>query len=277
MAEQFLLEVDGEPVGSLRSFQGLDVEAEIATRGVGPHNMPKKHVAVVHWTPGVATFGGGGMGKGMRGWIAETLDRGTATRSGSVAVADAGGSSAFSVAFSGARLSAVSFPALDGASKEAALMAVEFAARQVRWGEGGSSAQPADRSKEWLRSNFRVEIGGLPCNRVARVDGFTWTCAADGTVAVPDVRLVISRADLAPWEEAARRWFIDGDPPRQARDERPHHPPRARRQDRARHHRARQRRAEEVLARRRRPARRHLRRGALCRKPGPHASRIPTA
>ena len=45
MAEQFLLEVDGEPVGSLRSFQGLDVEAEIATRGVGPHNMPKKHVA----------------------------------------------------------------------------------------------------------------------------------------------------------------------------------------------------------------------------------------
>ena len=210
MAEQFLLEVDGEPVGSLRSFQGLDVEAEIASRGVGPHNMPKKHVAGVHWTPGVATFGGGGMGRGMQGWIAETLDRGTATRSGSVAVADAGGSSAFSVAFSGARLSAVSFPALDGASTEAALMEVEFAARQVRWGEGGSSAQPAERSKQWLRSNFRVEIGGLPCNRVARVDGFTWTCAADGTVAVPDVRLVISRADLAPWEEAARRWFIDG-------------------------------------------------------------------
>jgi hypothetical protein len=210
MAEQFLLEVDGEPVGSLRSFQGLDVEAEVATRGFGPHQMPKKHVAAVRWTPAVASFGGG-MGKGMHGWITEALDRGAATRSGSLAVAGPGGAPALSVAFSGARLSAVSFPALDAASKEPALMGVEFVARQVVWGEGRASARPADKSREWLQSNFRVEIGDLPCARVARVDAFTWTSSADGTVAVPDVRILVSRADLGPWEEAARRWFIDGE------------------------------------------------------------------
>jgi hypothetical protein len=207
MAERFLLEVGGEPVGSLRSFHGLDVEAEIATRGVGAHGMPKKHVAGVHWTPAVATFGGG-MGEGMRGWIADTLDRGNGTRAGSVAVDGPGG---FSVAFTGARLNAVTFPALDGASKEPALMSVEFAARQVRWGEGGVALEAPAKAKEWLRSNFQVEIGSLPCERVVRVDAFTWTCAADGTVTVPDVRLVISRADLAPWEAAARRWFLDRD------------------------------------------------------------------
>ena len=125
MAERYLLQVDGEAVGSLRSFQGLDVEAEVGTHGVGPHRMPKKHVAGVRWTPGVATFGGD-MGGGMRGWIAEALDGGTAIRGGSVAVVGAGGSPGFSVAFSGARLSAVTFPALDGASKEAALMSAEF-------------------------------------------------------------------------------------------------------------------------------------------------------
>jgi hypothetical protein len=209
MAERYLLQVDGEAVGSLRSFQGLDVEAEVGTHGVGPHRMPKKHVAGVRWTPGVATFGGD-MGGGMRGWIAEALDGGTAIRGGSVAVVGAGGSPGFSVAFSGARLSAVTFPALDGASKEAALMSAEFGARQVRWGEGGgASVQAPDKSKEWLQSSFRVEIGDLPCERVARVDAFTWTCAADGTVTVPDIRLVISRADLAAWDEAARRWFVD--------------------------------------------------------------------
>ena len=138
------------------------------------------------------------------------LDGGTAIRGGSVAVVGAGGSPGFSVAFSGARLSAVTFPALDGASKEAALMSAEFGARQVRWGEGGgASVQAPDKSKEWLQSSFRVEIGDLPCERVARVDAFTWTCAADGTVTVPDIRLVISRADLAAWDEAARRWFVD--------------------------------------------------------------------
>ena len=210
MAEQFLLEVAGTPVGSLKSFQGLDVEAEVASRGTGPHNMPKKHVAGVHWTPGVATFGGG-MGQGMEGWIAEALDRGTASRGGSVAVAGPDGAPAFSVAFAGARLTSVTLPALDGASREAASMAVEFVARQVTWGKGGAAAAPAARPKQWLQSNFRVEIGDLPCKRVARVDACTWTCAPDGTVTVPDVRLVISRADLAPWDEAARRWFIDGE------------------------------------------------------------------
>jgi hypothetical protein len=43
-----------------------------------------------------------------------------------------------------------------------------------------------------------------------RVDPFAWSCAADGTVAVSDIRLVISRADFGPWQKAARRWFIDG-------------------------------------------------------------------
>ncbi|HET9069737.1 MAG TPA: hypothetical protein VFN28_13915 [Amaricoccus sp.] len=210
MAERFLLEVGGEPVGSLRSFRGLDVEAEIATRGTGAHGMPKKHVAGVHWTPGAATFGGG-MGEGMRGWIAETLDRGTATRAGRVAVGPPGGAPGFSAAFSGARLTAVSFPALDRASKEPALVSVEFAARQVRWGEGGAAVEPPAKAKEWLRSSFRLEVGSLPCDRVVRIDAFTWTCAADGTVTVPDVRLVISRADLAPWEAAARSWFLDRD------------------------------------------------------------------
>jgi hypothetical protein len=95
-------------------------------------------------------------------------------------------------------VNAVTFPALDGASKEPALMSVEFAA-------------PPDKAKQWLASNFRVEIGSLPCERVARIDAFTWTCAADGTVSVPDVRLVVSRADLGPWEDAARRWFLDRD------------------------------------------------------------------
>lgn len=210
MAERFLLEVGGQPVASLRNFQGLDVEAEIATRGVGAHGMPKKHVAGVHWTPGIATFGGG-MGEGMRGWIAETLDRGAAARAGSVAVAGPRGVPAFSVAFAGARLTAVTFPALDAASKEPALMSVEFAARQVRWDEGGAAVQPSGKPKEWMQSDFRVEIGSLPCDRVTRVDAFSWTCAADGTITVPDVRLVISRADLAPWEAAARRWFLDRD------------------------------------------------------------------
>jgi hypothetical protein len=209
MALEIRLEVDGADVASLRSFHGLDVEAEITSRASGRQGMPKKHVAAVRWTPGVASFGAG-MGKGLHGWIAEALDTGAAIRGGTVGVSGAPGAPDWSLGFSGARLSAIGFPALDGASREPALMSVEFAAREVRWGGAKPAARPA-KPKDWLASNFRVEIGGLPCDRVARVDAFTWNCAADGTVTVPDITLAISRADMAAWEEAARRWFIAGE------------------------------------------------------------------
>ena len=78
--------------------------------------------------------------------------------------------------------------------------------------------------KAWLCSNFKVEIGGLPCARIATVDSFTWKCAvaADmvgifrentkhpAKVTVPDLKLGISYADHDAWAQAAKKWFIDG-------------------------------------------------------------------
>jgi hypothetical protein len=209
-AERILLKVGDQAAGFAHRFRGLDVEAEIATGGLGAGRMPKKHVANVRWTPGVAAVSSD-MGSGLHAWIAEALENGWATRSGSVAGLDPAGAASWSLAYSGARLSAVTFPALDASSKDTALMTVEFAPREVRWDEGGGAAvPPLQKSEPWLNGIFRVEIGDLPGKRVLRVDPFTWSCAADGTVAVSDVRLVISHADLGPWQEAARRWFIDG-------------------------------------------------------------------
>ena len=74
-------------------------------------------------------------------------------------------------------------------------------------------------------SNFRVEIGSLPCSRVASVDSFTWKCAiaADqigifreptkhpAKVTVPDLKLGISMADYQAWADSAKKWFVDGE------------------------------------------------------------------
>jgi hypothetical protein len=207
-AEQIQLEVGGHAAGFVRSFRGLDLEAEIATGGIG--DMPGKHVAGVRWTPGVAEVGGD-MGPGLQGWITEALANGLATRDGSVAALDARGAASWSLAFADARLSAVTIPALDGASKDAAALTVEFVPGQVAWEDRGRAAAPVpQKSAGWLAANFRIEIGDLPCKRVIRVDPFTWTCAADGSVTVPDIRLEIAQTDYAPWRDAARRWFIDG-------------------------------------------------------------------
>ena len=97
----------------------------------------------------------------------------------------------------------------------------------VRWSKGGGEdirAKIGQSQKQWLCSNFKVEIGDLPCARVASVDSFTWKCSIapdqvgifreptkhPAKVTVPDLKLSISMADHQPWADAARKWFVDG-------------------------------------------------------------------
>ena len=118
-------------------------------------------------------------------------------------------------------------PKLDGSSKDAAYFDVEFEAEQVRWAKGGGEdikGKIGPKQKAWLCSNFRVEIGALPCARIATVDSFTWKCAVasdqvgifreptkhPAKVTMPDLKFSISYADHQAWADAARKWFVDG-------------------------------------------------------------------
>ena len=81
------------------------------------------------------------------------------------------------------------------------------------------------KQKAWLCSNFRVEIGSLPCARVASVESFTGKCffPPDPTgiprpptkfptrITVPDLTLAISMAGYAAWADTAKKWFIEGE------------------------------------------------------------------
>ena len=223
---RFALDVDGINVGFLKKFSGLSMEADIVANDLGPENMQKKHVSNIKWTPGKATVGIG-MGKSMYEWIKAAFDKGYVTKNGTFTSADFDYKAQSQLTFFNALITAVTVPKLDGASKEAAYFDVEFEAEQVRWAKGGGEVikgKIGPKQKAWLCSNFRVEMGGLPCSRVASVDSFTWKCAvaADqvgifreptkhpAKVTVPDIKLSISMADYQPWADAAKKWFVDG-------------------------------------------------------------------
>ena len=223
---RFALDIDGFNVGFLKKFSGLAMEADIVSNDLGPDNVQKKHVANVKWTPGKATIGIG-MGKGMYDWIKAAFDKGYITKNGTFTSADFNYKAQSRMDFQGALITAVTVPKLDGASKDAAYFDIEWEAEQVRWAKGGGEdirGKIGPKQKQWLCSNFRVEIGGLPCNRVATVDSFTWKCAVatdmvgifventkhPAKVTVPDVKLSISYADHQAWADAAKKWFIDG-------------------------------------------------------------------
>jgi len=224
-AGRFMMEVGGGNAGYLKKFSGLAMEADIVSNDLGPDNVQKKHVANIKWTPGKATIGIG-MGKEMYEWIQAAFDKGYITQDGAVTAADFNYKAMSVQEFKSALITSVTVPKLDGSSKDAAYFDVEFEAEQVRWvkGSGDVKGKVGPKQKAWLCSNFMLEMGGLPCNRVASIDSFTWKCAiaADqigihreptkhpAKVTVPDIKLSISMADYQPWADAAKKWFVDG-------------------------------------------------------------------
>ena len=177
------------------------------------------------------------MGKGMYDWIKASFDKGYVTKNGTFTSADFNYKAQSRLDFQNALITERHRARSSTARrKDAAYFDIEFEPEQVRWAKGGGEdirGKIGPKQKAWLCSNFRVEIGGLPCNRVATVDSFTWKCAvaADqigifreptkhpAKVTVPDLKLAISNADHDAWaagrEEVVRR----RSPPRGRRDD----------------------------------------------------------
>lgn len=223
---RFALDIDGYNVGFLKDFDGLSMEADVATHQLGPDNVQKKGVTMIKWGDGTATVGMG-MGKGMYEWIQAAFHKGFVTKNGAFTAGDFNYKAQRRVDFFNALITEVTVPKLSGDSKESAYFTVKFSPEYVRWSKGDGSdirAVTGAKQKAWQCSNFLVEIGGLPCARVASVDSFTWKCGVakdeiggvrESTkhptkVEVPNIKLAISSADQDAWTAAAKKWFVDG-------------------------------------------------------------------
>jgi hypothetical protein len=226
-AGRFALDIGNYNVGFLKKFSGLAMEADIVANDLGPDNVQKKHVSNIKWTPGKATVGIG-MGKGMYDWIRASFDKAFFPQDGMFTAADFDYKAQTRLEFSSAIITSVTVPKLDGSSKDAAYFDIEFEPEKVRWTKAGGEdirSKIGPKQKAWLCSNFRVEIGDLPCDRVSTVDSFTWKCSVatdhvgifrentkhPAKVTVPDLKLSISNADHPAWADRAHKWFIDGE------------------------------------------------------------------
>lgn len=221
-----MLEVDGQPVGYLKKFSGLDMEGDIVTNDLGPDNIQMKNMSNIKWTPAKCTVGIG-MAKKLWDWMEAAFNKAFVTYHGGFVVADFNGKALSRIDFYNALITSITVPKLDGASKEGGYFDIEFEPDSVRWErEKGYDIIAPDNGKQkaWLCCNFRVEIDGLPCDRVASVDSFTWKCGVvpnavgifreatkhPAKVTVPDLKMSISYADYHAWSLVAKRWFVDG-------------------------------------------------------------------
>ncbi len=172
-AGAFALDIGSGP-GLVHGFEGGALGAVVVQEpflgGVAP-----KHVGKPMYEP-IVVQTNFAMPKPLRDWIGDGL-AGKATRhSGSVSLLDYNYREQRRVEFSDALLSSLTFPGCDAASRDVGYLSLGLTPDVTRWlrGDGGRSyPQKPGKVNSWIRSNFRLIIGGVDCTRVSKIDSLT--------------------------------------------------------------------------------------------------------
>ncbi|MET0411145.1 MAG: phage tail protein [Polyangiaceae bacterium] len=167
------LQLDGASVGTVRSAAGGDVVGSVIEHRDGADLRAKKQLGATA-AEDIVLEVGLGLERSLYDWIAVSWTGKPARKSGALVVLDANLQARSAREFDNALISETTFPALDGASKEAGLLRVVLSPERVRTTTGSAAkSNVTSKSKAWLVSNFRLELDGLDCKRVAKIDSFT--------------------------------------------------------------------------------------------------------
>jgi hypothetical protein len=174
IAGKYGVELDGKQSGFVSSLAGGHpyeaVVVEGATTGPAVKKTRTQYEAI-------SIQCGAAMSKGFYDWIKATLDHNYQRKNGAIITADYNYKEMTRLAFTGALITEIGFPALDAASKDAAKMTVTFAPLSTSVVKGSLQPTPIQEAeatqKRWLPSNFKVNIDGLDMSGVVKVDAIT--------------------------------------------------------------------------------------------------------
>jgi phage tail-like protein len=191
------VEIDGQMAGWVQSIAGGHATSDVVTEKVGaapykvapdkvgPDNIQKKHVANVKYED-ITVNCGTGMSRNFYDWIKASFDHQYSRKNGAVITADYNGKEVTRLDWFNGLITEVGFPALDGASKDAAKMSIKISPETTRMTahSGGSMGRTYKNDqtiqKKWLPANFRLQIDGLDCSRVNKIEAITVKLAPAG-------------------------------------------------------------------------------------------------
>jgi hypothetical protein len=225
-AGNFTLDIDGYNVGYLKKFSGGGMKADIVTNKLGPDNVEKKHVVKIVWEDFKFDVGVG-MGVGCYEWMRAAFRKEFLTKQATLTAADFNHKATSEMQLIDCLITEITIPKMDGGSKDAAFFSISAKPERVRHVKAGGQdirAKIGPAQKAFLCSNFRLEIGNLPCNRVKSVDSMVFKCSVvpddvgifrestlhPAAVVCPNMKVTWSYADFEELNKAAHEWFVAG-------------------------------------------------------------------
>jgi len=225
-AGRFALSIDGDTPGLLSKASGGVIKGEVAQHKSGLDNIVKKNLATISYEDLKFSLAVG-QGKGIWEWIKASFDKGFVQKNIELIAADFDYKSMSVREFMNAYVTEVTMPALSGDSKDALYVDVTTTADTIRYKAGDGKVVQGEanvNTKKALCSNWKLDIDGLPCERVAKIDSWTWKqkiikdevgafrdyTKHPAALEIPNLKLTISMADLDKWTDWHRSFVIDG-------------------------------------------------------------------
>ncbi len=176
--------------------KGGSIYADVISE-TGPEPVEKKRLGPTmyeNWTLPVGLI----MSKELFEWLVASWGPHPPERDGAVLGLDYELAVKTQAGFTASLITETSFPTLDAASKEVGhvTIRVQPAAIQLMAGSGKVSLYGV-KQKLWRLSNFRLEIEGLDCTHVSRIESFT-------------VRREVAQAWAETWYDWHKQFVVDG-------------------------------------------------------------------
>ncbi|HTV21165.1 MAG TPA: phage tail protein [Polyangiaceae bacterium] len=213
------LQLGGTAVGVLRSASGGTAVASVVTDAVGPGAPAKKHISGVSYE-NIQLELDLSLERPVYDWIGAAWAGNAQRKSGTLVSLDLNGNAKGAREFKDALITEVGFPAFDAASREPGFIALVLAPERVTSvaASAGKGALGA-RSKNWISSNFKLDIDGLDASRVIRIEPITFkqpvagesigqqreNTRAPAAIQIENLRITLSETGSDSW----RAWHED--------------------------------------------------------------------
>jgi len=224
----FFLTLDGAKCGYVKSVDGGAISAEVINEPAGPSYFVKKRIGQPKYED-ITVQIGFSMTKFIYEWIAASWAAKPQRKNGSIVALDQSLTPKSERQFTQALITETTIPAMDGSSKEPAYLTVKLSPEVIRNIQpGGSKADFGEygkiEQKMFLPSNFRLDIAGLDCTKVNKIESFTIRQKAvtddigdardyakePGKLEFPNLKITLSETAAQSWIDWHKSFVIEG-------------------------------------------------------------------
>jgi hypothetical protein len=174
VAGNFMLSLNGANAGGLKSVEGGTAYADVVQESQGPSSFLGKHLGQPRYED-ITIRVAPSLSPPLASAIADSWLNKAQRLNGAITAYDTSMNAQSSREFVNALISETTIPACDGASKEPGYLTIKLAPELTRSGKAAGKAATAGKAadKAWIPANFKLELDGLDCTRVSKVDAFT--------------------------------------------------------------------------------------------------------